>query len=256
MEFPLYNTEAKQVGTVELADGIFGLPMNEDLLYQVVTSLQANKRQIIAHAKGRDEVSGGGKKPWRQKGTGRARHGSIRSPIWRGGGVTHGPSKNKIYKKDINKKMLHKALRVALSSKARDGQLFIIDALNFETPKTKEMAAIMNRFTPVMGHLSNILLVMPGDSTALFKSARNLPYMHTVEARNLNPLTLLSANNIILSQDSLALIQKQWGDKSGKAPVAVKEAKVETKKAVARKAAKASPTKKAAKPKAKVSKKA
>lgn len=254
MEFPLYNTEAKQVGTVELSDGIFGLPMNQDLLYQVVTSLQANKRQIIAHAKGRDEVSGGGKKPWRQKGTGRARHGSIRSPIWRGGGVTHGPTKNKIYKKEINKKMLQKALRVALSSKARDGQLFIIDALNFEAPKTKEMSAIMNRFIPVMGHLSNILLVLPGESTALYKSARNLPYMTTVEARNLNPLALLTANRIILSKDSLALIEKQWS-KGAKAAAVGAPVKVASKKAVARKAAKAAPVAKAPKAK-KVSKKA
>jgi large subunit ribosomal protein L4 len=150
---------------------------------------------------------------------------------------------------------LHKALRVALSSKARDGQLFIIDTLKFEQPKTKEMASIMNKFVPVLGHLSNILLVMPGDSTALYKSSRNLPYLNTIEARNLNPLTLLSANRIILSQDSLDLIQKQWGDKSGKAPAVVKEAKPETKKAVARKAAKASPVAKVAKAK-KVSKKA
>src|SRR5258708_25564753 len=93
MEFPVYNQEAQQIGTVELADGIFGLPLNQDLLYQVVTSQVANQRQVVAHTKGRGEVRGGGKKPWRQKGTGRARHGSIRSPIWRGGGVTHGPTK-------------------------------------------------------------------------------------------------------------------------------------------------------------------
>ena len=212
MEFPVYNQEAQQVGTIELADGIFGLPINQDLLYQVVTSQIANQRQVVAHAKGRGEVRGGGKKPWRQKGTGRARHGSMRSPIWRGGGVTHGPTKERIFKKQINKKMIQKALRVALSSKARDGQLFIIDSIKMEQPKTKEMAVVMKRFTALMGgKLNNILLVTPTDSGTVYKSARNLPYLDTVEARNLNPLLLLSANRIMLSKDALAIIEKQWG---------------------------------------------
>lgn len=214
MEFPVYNQEAEKVGTIDLAEGIFGLPINHDLLYQVVNSQVANQRQVIAHAKGRGEVRGGGKKPWRQKGTGRARHGSMRSPIWRGGGVTHGPTKERIFKKQINKKMIHKALRVALSSKARDGQLVIIDSFKMEQPKTKEMAIVMKRFTSLMGgKLSNILLVTPSDSAVIYKSARNLPYLNTIEARNLNPLGLLSANRIMLSKDSLAIIEKQWGVK-------------------------------------------
>lgn len=212
MEFPVYNQEAEQVGTIELADGVFGLPMNQDLLYQVVTSQVANQRQVVAHAKGRGEVRGGGKKPWRQKGTGRARHGSIRSPIWRGGGKSHGPTKDANFKKQINKKMIHKALKVALSSKARDGQIVIVDSLKMEVPKTKEMAVVMKRFTSLMGgKLNNILLVTPTDSGAVYKSARNLPYLDTIEARNLNPLSLLSANRILLSKDSLAIIEKQWG---------------------------------------------
>lgn len=211
MEFPLYNQEAKQIGTVELADGIFGLPMNEDLLYQVITSQTSNKRQVLAHAKGRDEVRGGGVKPWKQKGTGRARHGSIRSPIWRGGGVTHGPTKERNFKKVINKKMMQKALKVALSSKVRDGELFIIDNFAISQPKTKEMAVIMKKFTTILGRLNNILLVTPTEAGALYKSARNLPYMETIEARNLNPLVLLSSKRIILSKESLDAIQKQWG---------------------------------------------
>ncbi|MEK9158021.1 MAG: 50S ribosomal protein L4 [Patescibacteria group bacterium] len=211
MEFPLYNQEAKQVGTVELSDGIFGLPMNEDLLYQVITSQTSNKRQVIAHAKGRGEVRGGGIKPWKQKGTGRARHGSIRSPIWRGGGVTHGPIKERNFKKSINKKMMQKALKVALSSKARDGELFIVDNFAISQPKTKEMAMIMKNFTTVLGRLNNILLVTPTDSGTLYKSARNLPYLETIEARNLNPLVLLSSKRVMISKDSLDAIQKQWG---------------------------------------------
>jgi len=213
MEFPLYNQEAKQVGTIDLADGIFGLPMNQDLLHQVITSQMSNKRQVIAHTKGRGEVRGGGKKPWAQKGTGRARHGSIRSPIWRSGGVTGGPTKEANFKKDINKKMMQKALKVALSSKARDGQLFILDSLTLEKPKTKEMDAVMKKFTTILGRLNNVLLVTPTDAMVLYKSARNLPYLDTIEARNLNPLVLLEANRVILSKESLAVIEKQWGIK-------------------------------------------
>ena len=216
MEFPLYNQSAEKVGTIELADGIFGLPMNQDLLHQVITSQMSNKRQVLAHTKGRGEVRGGGKKPWKQKGTGRARHGSIRSPIWRGGGVTGGPTKEKNFKKEINKKMMQKALKVALSSKARDGQLFILDALTIEKPKTKEMDVVMKKFTAILGRLNNVLLVTPTDAMVLYKSARNLPYLDTIEARNLNPLILLEANRVILSKESLAVIEKQWGTKESK----------------------------------------
>ena len=216
MEFPLYNQSAEKVGTIELADGIFGLPMNQDLLHQVITSQMSNKRQVLAHTKGRGEVRGGGKKPWKQKGTGRARHGSIRSPIWRSGGVTGGPTKEKNFKKDINKKMMQKALKVALSSKARDGQLFILDSLIIEKPKTKEMDMVMKKFATILGRLNNVLLVTPTDALVLYKSARNLPYLDTIEARNLNPLVLLEANRVILSKESLAVIEKQWGTKESK----------------------------------------
>jgi large subunit ribosomal protein L4 len=235
MEFPLYNQNAENIGTIELADGIFGLPMNQDLLHQVITSQMSNKRQVIAHTKGRGEVRGGGKKPWKQKGTGRARHGSTRSPIWRSGGVTGGPTKEKNFKREINKKMMHKALRVALSSKARDGQLFIMDALTIEKPKTKEMDAVMKKFTPILGRLNNVLLVTTSEAAIIYKSARNLPYLDTLEARNLNPLTLLEANRVILSKESLAIIEKQWGNKSGSVSSEVKSEPAK-KKVVAKKA--------------------
>ena len=216
MQLPLYNQNAENIGTVELADNVFGLPMNQDLLYQVITSQMSNKRQVLAHTKGRGEVRGGGKKPWKQKGTGRARHGSIRAPIWRGGGVTGGPTKEKNFKKDINKKMMRKALKVALSSKVRDGQLFILDSLTIEKPKTKEMDVVMKKFTTILGRLNNVLLVTPADTAILYKSARNLPYLDTIEARNLNPLVLLEANRVILSKESLAVIEKQWGTAKSK----------------------------------------
>ncbi len=210
MELPLYNQEASKIGTVEVSDGIFGLPMNRDLLYQVITSQMSNKRQVVAHAKGRGEVRGGGKKPWQQKGTGRARHGSIRSPIWKGGGVTHGPTKERNFKKDINKKMMQQALRVALSSKARDGQLIVVDSFTMEVPKTKAFAASMKNFASVVKKLNSILLVIPEGQIALYKSSRNLPYVSAVEAKNLNPLTVTSSTYLILPKASLETIEKMW----------------------------------------------
>src|SRR3989344_3444998 len=199
MNSEIHNLKNERVGSVDLPERVFKVKWNPDLVHQAVRVQLANKRDNLAHAKGRSEVRGGGVKPWRQKGTGRARHGSIRSPIWKAGGVTGGPTKEKNFKKEINKKMMQKALKVALSSKARDGQLFILDALVLEKIKTKEMDVVMRKFTTILGRLNNVLLVTPTDSVILYKSARNLPYLDTIEARNLNPLVLLEANRVILS---------------------------------------------------------
>ncbi|HWA64660.1 MAG TPA: 50S ribosomal protein L4 [Candidatus Paceibacterota bacterium] len=213
MEYPLYNQQAEKVGTVTLADGVFGVPMNRDLLFQVTTSQIANQRQVVAHAKGRGEVRGGGKKPWRQKGTGRARHGSIRSPIWKGGGVTHGPTKERNFKKMLNKKMVQAALRVALSSKAQGQDILIIDSLDFNQPKTKQFASVLKNFKPAMGKFNSILLILPDGGAALYKSARNVPAVDTIEARNLNPLSVLSSSKLLMPKASLETIEKLWGIK-------------------------------------------
>src|SRR3990167_7958338 len=146
MKVKLYNQVAEEVGKTELPDEVFGLKWNADLVHQVVTSQEANRRPTVAHAKGRGEVRGGGRKPWRQKGTGRARHGSIRSPIWKGGGVTHGPLKEKNYKKKINKKMAKKALFAVLSAKARDNEIIVLDDLKFSEPKTRLAAEMFAKF--------------------------------------------------------------------------------------------------------------
>ena len=137
MEIATYNQQGKETGTIELPESIFGLKWNADLVNQVVNAQRSNQRQTVAHSKGRSEVRGGGKKPWRQKGTGRARHGSIRSPIWKGGGVTHGPTKERNFYKKVNKKMSKKALFVALSAKARDNEIMALDEIKLKEPKTK-----------------------------------------------------------------------------------------------------------------------
>ncbi len=208
MELPLYNQIAENIGTVEVADGIFGLPLNRDLLYQVITSQMSNQRQVIAHAKGRGEVRGGGKKPWQQKGTGRARHGSIRSPIWKGGGATHGPTKERNFKKDVNKKMMAAALRVALSAKARGKHMLVVDNFNISKAKTKELAGMFNNFSK-LAKLTSILLVIPDGNMELYKAARNLPYITTIEAKNLNPLSVSSSNFIFMPQPALDSVQKR-----------------------------------------------
>src|SRR3989338_649624 len=154
MKVKLYNQVAEEVGKAELPDGFLGLKGNAALVHRVVTSQEANRRPTVAHAKGRSEVRGGGRKPWRQKGTGRARHGSIRSPIWKGGGVTHGPLKEKSYKKSINKKMAKKALYTVLSAKARDGEIVVLDTLKFEEPKTKLAAKVFKNLEAVKSDLT------------------------------------------------------------------------------------------------------
>src|SRR3989344_6504158 len=180
MKVKLYNQLGEETGSVELLDAIFNIPLNHDLVHQAIVTQMANSREILAHAKGRGEVRGGGKKPWRQKGTGRARHGSIRSPIWKGGGVTHGPLKEKIYSKKINKKAKRKALFMALSSKARDGQLAVLDLISLDEIKTKKMKEVFDKISSVLvGYKKDkkkndsILLVQPDSDKNLVRTSRN-----------------------------------------------------------------------------------
>ena len=210
MEYPLYNQKAENIGKVDLPDRIFNLKMNNDLVHQIVTSQRSNQRQVIAHTKGRGEVRGGGKKPWKQKGTGRARVGSIRSPIWKGGGVTFGPTKERNFKKKINKKMARKALFMVLSSKARDKQLLVLDDVRLENSKTKEMAVILKKLSSLMGSKPTTLLILPTMEEKIKRSAKNLPSFSAVEARNLNPLEVLSYKYLVLVKDSVDALSKTF----------------------------------------------
>ena len=137
MEAKVYDTNAKETSTISLPESLFGLPWNSDLVHQVATSLTSSKRKAIAHTKNRAEVRGGGKKPWQQKGTGRARHGSNRSPIWVGGGITHGPRNEKNFDRKVSKKMKAKAFYTILSRKFKDGEILFVDSISFSEPKTK-----------------------------------------------------------------------------------------------------------------------
>lgn len=151
MKADIYTQEGKKNGSVELPAAIFEVAWKSSLVHQVVVGMQANARTSIAHTKIRSEVKGGGKKPWKQKGTGKARHGSSRSPIWRGGGVAFGPRNDKIFAKKINRKMRTQALYSVLSRKVRDGEVLFVDALTFNAPKATEAQAILKNLSGVAG---------------------------------------------------------------------------------------------------------
>jgi len=195
----IYNQEGKEVSELKLSEAIFNLPWNADLVHQAVRVALANQRQVLASTKDRSEVSGGGRKPWRQKGTGRARHGSIRSPIWKGGGITFGPTKERNFKLKINKKMARKAFLTALSTKARDSELLVLDDLKLSAPKTKEMAKIMKNFSQV----KNSLLVLAGKNEDIKIAGRNLPNLRIINIDNLNILDILKYKYLIFTKEGI-----------------------------------------------------
>ncbi len=207
MKVDVYNLEGKVVGEVSLPKEIFEQKLNADLVHQIAVLQAGNKRQISAHTKNRGEVRGGGKKPWRQKGTGRARHGSIRSPLWRGGGVTFGPRTEKVYERDIPKKMRRKALFMVLSEKVKSKQLIVLDELKMEKPQTKAMAKILSKLP---SKNQSLLIALPENSKNTFLSARNIKKIGISEARNLNVLDLLNHKYLLLTKDSVKAIKETF----------------------------------------------
>ena len=201
-----YNQEGKEVSELELNKAVFGLPWNNDLMHQAVRIAMANKRPVLASTKDRSEVRGGGRKPWRQKGTGRARHGSTRSPLWRHGGVTFGPTSERNFKLKINKKMARKAFLTALSAKVKDNELLVLQDLKLETPKTKEMAKIMKNFPKV----KKGLLVLDGRNENLERAARNLPNIQITNISNLNVLDILKYQYLILTKSGIEYLEKKY----------------------------------------------
>ncbi len=214
MQAIVHNQKGEKVDSVKLPEEIFGLRWNSDLVHQVVTAMQANARQGTADSKGRGEVRGGGKKPWRQKGTGRARHGSIRSPLWRGGGVTHGPTSERNYTQKINKKMKAKALGTVLAQKQREGEILWLEDLNLPQVKTKTAQAILERLALVPGFESlnykqgkRALVALPETRPTVVKSFRNIKAVAVEAVRNLNPVELLRYRFLILSEPAESLKQ-------------------------------------------------
>lgn len=217
MQVKLYDQNSEEIGMVDLPDRIFSVEINPNLIHQAVVSQEANARLPLAHAKGRGEVRGGGKKPWRQKGTGRARHGSIRSPIWKGGGVTHGPRKEKIYSKKINKKAKQKALFMALSSKIRDSQLIVLDSISLNESKTKKMKEIFDAVSKNLAEYKkskkkrdSILLVQPDSNRDLIRATKNLAFAKSVRADSLNLIDVLEKKYLVLLKEAIPVIERTY----------------------------------------------
>ena len=207
MKFDLYNQQGEVSGSITLPKEVFGVEFNSDLVHQIAVSLSANKRQISAHTKTRGEVRGGGKKPWRQKGTGRARVGSNRSPIWKGGGITHGPRNDRIFAVEIPKKMRRKALLMVLSEKAKSNNLIVLDKFDLAKGKTKEMALSLSKL-PCKN--ASTLIAMPDFDKKVFLAARNITKTDIDDARNLNVLDLLNHKYLLLTKDSIKTIEKTF----------------------------------------------
>jgi large subunit ribosomal protein L4 len=218
MKLPIYNGEGIEVKKIDLSDEVFGLEWNADLVHQVVTSLLGNARENIAHTKNRGEVSGGGIKPWRQKGTGRARHGSIRSPLWVGGGITFGPRNDRNFKTKVNKKMKSKSLAIVLSQKIRDNELILVDKLNFEEPKTVSAKKILIALDKTAGFeklstkRKNAALIGLNDKDFnLIKSFKNFNNLEIDEVRNFNPATLLNYKYVLIldAENSIKTLEQR-----------------------------------------------
>jgi len=210
----LYTKAGKESGNVSLPENVFGLSWNGDLVHQVVTSMTSSQRSNVAHTKNRGEVSGGGKKPWQQKGTGRARHGSIRSPLWVGGGVTHGPRNDKNYDRKINRKMKAKALYTILSAKFKKGEIMFVDDLSLKVIKTKEALGVLEGLSKIKG-FNDLLLKRKNSAYVLLdhkdltteKSFRNFGNLNIDEIRNMNPLDLMKYKYVVISNPEKGLPQ-------------------------------------------------
>jgi large subunit ribosomal protein L4 len=221
METKVYNQLGEVVGNADLPASIFDVAMSLDVVTLAVQAQAANARHTIAHTKGRGEVRGGGKKPWKQKGTGRARHASIRSPIWKGGGVSFGPKKERNYSQKINKKAMRKALAMALSSKVRDNEFLMLDHVAFTDQKTKEAVAVFKNIAP---HLNayrtskrkqdSILLVTPTKDVMVEKTIRNLPFAQVMAANSLNVRDILENKYLVLLKDAVPVIKETYKIKS------------------------------------------
>ena len=211
MKTDIYNAQGKKAGTLELPENIFGVSWNESLMHQVVTSMQDNARTNVAHTKGRGDVRGGGKKPWKQKGTGRARHSSIRSPIWKGGGVTHGPRNEKVFARTIPSKMRAKALFMALSQKMKDGHIIFVDSFGIEKPSTasakKTLVALSKGdFEKLSSKKKNAALVAFADAKhSTTKSFRNISNISSSAVRDLNPVAILKHTFVVIENPEAAV---------------------------------------------------
>lgn len=227
IKYQVYNQQGEAVKEIALSDKVFGLKLNKDLLHQATVAQMANSRQVLAHTKDRSEVAGGGKKPWRQKGTGRARVGSSRSPLWRSGGITFGPTKNRNFSKNLNRKMAQKALCMALSDKAAERQLVVLDKWDLAEAKTKSFNQLLGVLekkllapqnkevkdenkSKASDKIKRSWLIVNKGNDKLSLSARNLRYVKVINLDNINLIDLLNFKNLLVDQNIIEALEKQY----------------------------------------------
>ncbi len=212
METTIYNQEGKSAGKISIPESVFGLPWNADLVHEVVRLMNSNSRTNVAHTKTRGEVRGGGKKPWQQKGTGRARHGSTRSPIWVGGGVAHGPRNDKNFDRKINKKAKTKAFYTILSKKFKEGEILFVDSVNMKSPKAADAKKILTALSSIKGYerlatkkANAAIIAMDKKTVTVEKSFGNFGNVDVEEFRNINPVSVLNHTFLIVANPAEAM---------------------------------------------------
>lgn len=203
----VYNLEGKAVGDLKLADDLFAVAANPALVHEAVVAQQASTRQPIAHTKDRSDVAGSGKKPWKQKGTGRARHGSRKSPIWVGGGVTFGPRNIRNFFKKMNKSARRKALAMVLSDKVANEKFVVVDDLKIAEAKTKLLSDALNKL-PSAG--KKTLVILEADNIPVARAARNIPKIETISSKSLNVVDLLNYDYLLAGQKSIETITQTY----------------------------------------------
>lgn len=206
----VYNLKGEKTGDIKLSDEVFGLKLNKNLVHQAYVTIYSNQRQVLAHTKDRGERAGSGKKPWRQKGTGNARVGSIRNPIWRKGGIVFGPTKDRNFKKNINKKMMQKAILIALSEKVRSQEMLVLEKIELTKKKTKEFSDILKN----LKIKSSVLIGFSEKEKELVLYSRNLKKVQSVLTGNLNVFDILNNKNLIVSKESVDYLEKKYGKKN------------------------------------------
>jgi large subunit ribosomal protein L4 len=206
IKFPVYNLKGEKVKDAELPESVFGVKENDALLHQVYVSQYANRRQVLAHTKDRAERAGSGKKPWRQKGTGRARVGSVRTPVWRKGGVVFGPTKDRNFKKDVPKKMGQKALAVVLSAKMRSEELFLVESLAMKEAKTK----MMNEAIKNLKIKGSVLVGFSEKERESKRASRNLARISNIDAKNLNVFDVLNHKCLLMSEEGVKILENKY----------------------------------------------
>ena len=205
MKTKVYNLEGKSSSDVELNDKVFGVEVKPEVVHEVFVAISNNKRQPWAHTKDKSEVSGGGRKPWKQKGTGRARHGSNRSPIWVGGGITFGPRNERNYKTKINKKTRRLALKMTLSDRFKSKALWVMDNFDFSEPKTKVFVEFLSKLP---AEQKTFLILTDEKDDKLMKMTDNLEKIDVMRAADVNVYTLLNHQGLIMSKDAVAKLEE------------------------------------------------